>query len=182
MATIQSYFSLPQTMPREREGHWFAIHTQAKHEKKVAVELERRGISAFVPSITQVRQWSDRKKRLESALFSCYAFVHTDSPSLIYQSVLQTPGVLRWVVFGKLPVAIPKAQIDAVKRIVETRAGCTVHPFLKAGQRVRIRGGCLEGLECILLSEPGARKLVVSIEPIERSICISADDYLVEPT
>jgi hypothetical protein len=59
--------------------------------------------------------------------------------------------------------------------------GCTVHPFLKAGQRVRIRGGCLEGLECILLSEPGDRKLIVSIENIERSICISACDYDLQP-
>jgi transcription antitermination factor NusG len=181
MTTLETQSSLPQKIPCEPGEQWFAIHTQAKHEKRVALQLEQRGVSAFVPSIIQVRQWSDRKKVLESALFSCYAFVHTDSASRIYQSVLQTPGVLRWVAFGRLPAAIPNAQIEAVKRIVETRVGCSVYPFLKAGNRVRIRGGCLEGLECILLSEPGDRRLVVSIESIERSICISADDYMVEP-
>jgi transcription termination/antitermination protein NusG len=178
---LQKDRSASWKMPCESESKWFAIHTRAKHEKKVAFELERRGVSTFVPSVAQVRQWSDRQKVLECVLFSCYAFIRTDSPPRIHQSVLQTPGVLRWVAFGGLPAAIPNAQMEAVKRIVETRVGCTVHPFLKAGQRVRIRGGCLEGLECILLSEPGDRKLIVSIENIERSICISACDYDLQP-
>ncbi len=162
-------------------GHWFAIHTRAKHEKKVAFELERKGVSAFVPSTPQLRQWSDRKKILESPLFSCYAFVQTDCTSRIHQSVLQTPGVLRWVAFAGSPVPIPNVQIEALRRIVDTHVSCTVYPFLKPGQRVRIHGGCLEGLECTLVSEQGDRKLVLSIEPIERSICISAADYSVEP-
>jgi transcription antitermination factor NusG len=181
MSALQNEPSIPMKAPWERAGQWFAIHTRAKHEKKVAFELERRGLSAFVPFIAQVRQWSDRKKVLESALFSCYAFVQTDSASAIYQSVLQIPGVLQWVTFGRYPAAIPNAQIEAVKRVVEARVNCAVHPFLKSGQHVRIRGGCLEGLECILLSEPGDRKLVLSIEGIERSICISAGGYLLEP-
>ena len=160
---------------------WFAIHTRAKHEKKVASELERKGVTAFVPTISRVRQWSDRRKILNSALFSCYAFVHTNRSPQIHYSVLQTPGVLRWVSFGGGPCAIPNAQIDAVKRLVESQVGCTQYPFLKSGQRVRIRGGCLEGLECILVSEPQELKLVFSIEPIQRSLSISAGDYALEP-
>jgi len=181
MSALQNEPSIPGKAACESGGQWFAVHTRAKHEKKVAFELERRGVSAFVPLVAQVRQWSDRKKVLEWALFSCYAFVHTHSASEIYRSVLQTPGVLRWVSFGKSPAVIPGPQIEAVKRIVETRVNCTLHPFLKAGHKVRIRGGCLEGLECILLSQPGDQKLVVSIERIERSICISAEGYVLEP-
>jgi transcription antitermination factor NusG len=178
----------PLTQPLERSflrpeaiHQWFAVHTRAKHEKKVASELERKGVTAFVPTVRQVRQWSDRKKVLDSALFSCYAFVHTTTTPQIHYSVLQTPGVLRWVSFGGNPCAIPNAQIEAIKRLLDSRVGCTLYPFLKAGQRVRIRGGCLEGLECILVSEPTDRKLVISIEPIQRSLCISADDYSLEP-
>jgi transcription antitermination factor NusG len=181
MSALQNEPSIAEKASCECAGQWFAIHTRAKHEKKVAFELERRGVSAFVPFVAQVRQWSDRNKVLQSALFSCYAFVHTYSASAIYQSVLQIPGVLRWVTFGRSPAAIPNPQIEAVKRVVEARVNCAMHPFLKAGQQVRIRGGCLEGLECILLSEPGDRKLVLSIEHIERSICISASGYLLEP-
>jgi transcription termination/antitermination protein NusG len=181
MSALQDGASIPAKAGCDSAEQWFALHTRAKHEKKVAFELQRRGVSAFVPFVAQVRQWSDRKKVLESALFSCYAFVHTHSASEIYRSVLQTPGVLRWVTFGTSPAAIPTAQIEAVKRIVEARVNCTVHPLLKAGQKVRIRGGCLEGLECVLLSQPGDRKLVVSLERIQRSICISADGYILEP-
>jgi transcription antitermination factor NusG len=181
MSALHNEASLPGNVPCDCAGQWFAIHTRAKHENKVAYELERRGVSAFVPFVAQVRRWSDRNKVLESVLFSCYAFVYTYSVAAIYQSVLKIPGVLQWVTFGRFPAAIPNNQMEAVKRVVETRVNCAVHPFLKSGQRVRIRGGCLEGLECILLSEPGDRKLVLSIESIERSICISASGYLLEP-
>jgi transcription termination/antitermination protein NusG len=167
--------------PSETIRQWFAVHTRAKHEIKVASELERKGVTAFVPTVRQVRQWTDRRKVLNSALFSCYAFVHTTASPQIRYSVLQTPGVLRWVSFGGSPCAIPSAQIEAIQRLLDSRVGCTLYPFLKAGQRVRIRGGCLEGLECILVSEPTDRKLVISIEPIQRSLCISAEDYALEP-
>jgi transcription antitermination factor NusG len=159
---------------------WFAIHTRAKHEKKVASELQLKGVTAFVPTVPQVRQWSDRRKVLDSALFSCYAFVQTTPSPEVHYTVLEIPGVLRWIGFGGTPCVIPDAQIEAVRRLVQTRTGCAWYPFLITGQRVRIRGGCLEGLECILVSKPNDRKLVVSVEPIQRSICIPAEGYTIE--
>ncbi len=165
----------------EASRQWFAIHTRAKHEKKVASELELKGLTAFVPTVPQIRQWSDRKKVLDTALFSCYAFAHVVLSPKVKHTVLEIPGVLQWVGFTGSPCAIPDEQIQAVRRLLEVRAGCTVYPFLKAGQRVRVRGGCLEGMECILVSEPTSPKLVVSIEPIQRSICISAENYAIEP-
>jgi hypothetical protein len=68
-----------------------------------------------------------------------------------------------------------------VRQIVDNSVACSPYPFLKSGDRVRIRGGCLEGVECVLVSDPGERKLVVSIEPLQRSISIAADGYELEP-
>jgi transcription antitermination factor NusG len=53
---------------------------------------------------------------------------------------------------------------------------------LKAGQRVRVRGGSLEGVEGILISQKGGgRNLVISVEPIQRSLSIDIEGYQVEP-
>jgi hypothetical protein len=52
-------------------------------------------------------------------------------------------------------------------------------PFLTAGQRVRIRGGCLDGLEGIL-KENDASHLVISIESIQRSVAVQIEGYELE--
>jgi transcription antitermination factor NusG len=165
--------------PGKRE--WFAIQTHAKHEKKVASELGQKGITAFVPTVREVHRWSDRSKVIEAALFSCYAFVEVTLSAQTYIAILQTPGVLRWVAFNGMPCSIPGSQMEAVRQITKNQVGCWHYPFLKVGQRVRIRGGCLDGLECILVSQPDGNKLVVSIEPIHRSICIATQDYTIQP-
>jgi hypothetical protein len=56
---------------------------------------------------------------------------------------------------------------------------CALHPFLKIGQRVRIRGGCLDGLEGIL-DERREKNLVISVESIERSVAIRIEGYELE--
>jgi hypothetical protein len=47
------------------------------------------------------------------------------------------------------------------------------------GQRVRIRGGCLQGLEGVLLQHEEG-KLVISIESIQRSLAIEIKGYELE--
>ena len=50
---------------------------------------------------------------------------------------------------------------------------------MKAGQRVRVRGGCLDGLEGLLLQHDEG-KLVISIESIQRSLAIEIKGYELE--
>ena len=54
------------------------------------------------------------------------------------------------------------------------------HPFLKVGQRVRIRGGSLEGVEGVLLSYSGDRTLIISVDAIQRSLAVKVEGYDVE--
>ena len=57
----------------------------------------------------------------------------------------------------------------------------TPSSFLKIGQRVRIRGGALDGMEGILVGKNGNSRLAISIEAIERSLTISVQGYELEP-
>src|SRR5437867_6981338 len=58
------------------EPHWFATQTRARHEKMVVTQLEKKGVTGFLPLVTEVHQWSDRRKVIHQPLFSCYTFVH----------------------------------------------------------------------------------------------------------
>jgi transcription antitermination factor NusG len=160
---------------------WYAVHTRSRHEKRVAAELERKGIKTFLPLFTEVRQWSDRRMKIESPLFSCYVFVNIPAVLDTRVSVLRSPGVLSFVGGNHHGITIPDRQIENVQTLLTKKVGFSSHPFLAIGQRVRVRGGALDGLEGVLERFNGSNRLVISVETIQRSLSVTVDGYDVEP-
>lgn len=161
--------------------HWFAIRTRSRHERVVERQLQGQAIEVFFPAASQLHQWSDRRKLVESPLFPGYVFVHIASSPEERVRVLRTHGVVEIVGFQGQGISIPHEQIDAVRALVDGNVAFTKHAFLKLGQRVRVRGGSLDGVEGILVAQNGARNLVISVEPIQRSLSIRIEGYQVEP-
>jgi transcription antitermination factor NusG len=161
-------------------SQWYAVHTRSRHEKRVASRLREQGITTFVPFTTEVRRWSDRRKLVELPLFSCYAFVNVASLSEARSTIVRTDGVLGLVGFCGGAIPIPDVEIESVRALLDGAVPFVAYPFLRIGQRVRIRGGSLDGIEGILVSRNGERTLVISVEPIQRSIAIQIDQYRVE--
>lgn len=162
-------------------GSWYAIHTRARHEKRVASELERKGIRTFLPLWSEMRQWSDRRMMVDIPLFSCYAFVNIDSSMASRVEVLRTAGVLTFVGGNHQCVSIPDSEIESIQMLLANRISFTHHPFLVVGQKVRVRNGALEGVEGILTRFNGNSRLVISVETIQRSLSVTVDGYDVEP-
>jgi transcription antitermination factor NusG len=160
---------------------WFALHTRPRHEKAVVQRLSERGVETFLPTITEVHRWSDRKKKIESPLFSCYVFAKFISNRMDRLRVLRVDGVLGLVGSRSEGTAIPDEQIDAVRTVVDGALPWSSYPFLKIGQRVRIRSGALNGMEGILVSRNGSTTLVISVEAIQRSLAVRVEGYQVEP-
>ena len=175
---LSSLAAVPNCQP---EGSWFAVHTRAKHEKKVDSLLRGKNIETFLPVVTKVQRWSDRKKKVEFPLFPCYTFVCVPSSCEHFVRVLRTPGIVRIVGSRSEPLPVPREQIASLRLLLGNDVPYWEHPFLRAGQRVRVRGGCLDGLEGILTEVKSNRTLVISADPIQRSIAIRAEDYEVEP-
>jgi len=159
---------------------WYAIQTRCRFEKKAATQLENKEIEVFLPLVKQVHRWSDRRQIIEAPLFPGYGFVRLANSPACQLRVLQTVGVIGFVMSNGGPVPIPEQQIDDVRLLLANEIACKAYPFLKAGQRVRIRGGCLDGLEGILISENKDHSLVISIESIQRSLAIRIDGYDVQ--
>jgi transcription antitermination factor NusG len=161
--------------------HWYAVQTHARHERKVTAQLEEKGVTTFLPLVTEVHRWSDRGKVVELPLFSCYAFVHMAHSVEARLEVLQTPGVIGFVGIHGVGILIPDKEIEDIRTLLAHNADCAPYPFLKVGRRVRIRGGCFDGVEGILVAKKSDRSLVVSIELIQRSVAVRIDGYDLEP-
>src|SRR5437899_3771633 len=148
-------FPYPAAIAGENVENWYAVQTRARHERIVAHRLGERGMTTFLPTVTNVHRWSDRKKTVELPLFSCYLFVKLMPNHEERLRVLQVDSVLRFVGIRGVGIPIPDEQIDAVRTLLSEHLPCCSYPFLKIGQRVRIRSGALDGLEGILLSQIG---------------------------
>ena len=181
-AGIQTSYSPHHAVLVEQTAEsWYAVHTRAQHEKAVAHRLRERGVTTFLPTFTEVHRWKDRRKTVELPLFSCYLFVKLMPCNEDRQRVLRTDSVIALVGAQGVGTPIPNEQIGAIQILVEGKLPCCSHPFLKTGQRVRIRGGALEGLEGIFLSRQGERRLIISVDAMQRSLAIQVEGYEVEP-
>src|SRR5262245_5268126 len=127
---------------------WFAVQTRTTHEKRVACLLDYQQYECFLPLYTARRRWSDRIKQVELPLFPGYVFcrfdVHARGP------VLKTPSVISIAGVAGKPIPIDDHEIAAIQRIHTSQLGVLPHPFLRVGQRVRLEGGSLDGLEGII--------------------------------
>jgi transcription antitermination factor NusG len=162
-------------------SQWYALRTRSRHEKMVADQLEKQGIEHFLPLVKKARQWSDRVKEVDLPLFSGYAFVRVVLTSSDRLRVLQTHGVAGFVGINCCGTAIPENQIQDIRTLLASKEPFEEQPFLRVGQRVRVRGGALDGVEGILSARNDDRSLVISLEPIQRSLSVRIQGYTVEP-
>ena len=156
---------------------WYAAQTRHRHERLAAYHLGMRGIVRYIPIISEIHVWSDRRKKVELPLFPGYVFVQIIATNQRRTEVLRVPGVLRLVGSEPGGTPIPDEQIDSVKTLVDRDLRWTSHPFIKAGQRVRVRGGALDGVEGIFVKRNGSDSLVISVDAIQRSLSVSIQGY-----
>ena len=162
-------------------ARWYALHTHARHEKTVERRLQEQGMETFLPLVREVHVWSDRKKRVEVPLFHCYVFVRCRLSAEDRTRVYQVDSVHGFVGARGAGTPIPNGQIEAIRTVLAQEKPWRAHPFLKAGQRVRVRGGALDGVEGIFISENGDHSLIISVEAIQRSMAVRINGYYVEP-
>jgi transcription antitermination factor NusG len=174
-----NYIVAPETIDMSEAREWFAIQTRYRFEKKVAAELEHKECEVYLPLLTEDHRWSDRQKEITIPLFAGYAFVHIDQSREARSRILQTAGVTGFVKFGGTMVVVPQKQIEDLELLLREKKPFSMHSFIRLGQRVRIRGGCLNGVEGVLTQNDKGRVLI-SIEAIQRSIAIEVRGYELE--
>jgi transcription antitermination factor NusG len=153
---------------------WYAIYTKSRNEKKVNTLLTEAGIETYLPLVKVLKQWSDRKKWVEEPLFKSYIFVNISSDQ--YFTVLNIPGVVRYITFERKAVEVPPRQILAIKQFVneaDIPEDFDDLDHLKKGDPVEIFRGSLKGLIGTLVDWHGKQKVRIEIESIGKSILLT---------
>ena len=75
-----------------KSPRWYAIRTRSRAEKVVREQVMQRGMESFLPMMTRVSQWKDRRKRIDWPLFPGYCFARFSGDQRLL--ILQSPGVV----------------------------------------------------------------------------------------
>ena len=79
------------------------------------------------------------------------------------------------------PAIIPDEEVEAVKILVTTEIPHNPYPYLKAGRKIRVGYGPLEGCEGVLVRKRGLARLIVTVHLLQRSIEAELDAAWIEP-
>ncbi len=157
--------------------HWYAIYTRPRHEKRVNERFLEKNIEVFLPLVKQVRQWKDRKKKVEEPLFKSYIFARFEYK--FRHHVLQTDGVIKIVNFFGEPAVVPDWQIDALKSIIDNPEKMRLENYIKPGELVEVTAGPFKGMKGTVKSLRGEARLVITIDGIMQSVSVEIDqDFL----
>jgi transcription antitermination factor NusG len=156
---------------------WYAIRTKPNHEKASFTILTNKGYQSYLPAYSERRRWSDRTVIVERPLFPGYLFSRFDP--IHRMPILTATGVISVLGFGGDLHPIPQEEIDGVKTVLRSGLAVQACPFLREGQRIRVSGGALQGLEGVLLRQKSEWRIVVSVTLLQRSISVEIDRNLV---
>jgi transcription antitermination factor NusG len=95
------------------EKKWFVVYTRPQQELKVAEQLSAMGIPNYCPTITLVKQYSDRKKKVSKPLLSSYVMVELEENQR--NKVFTCCGIVRYLFFLGKPAVVPAFEIDLMK-------------------------------------------------------------------
>jgi transcription antitermination factor NusG len=175
---MTSYEEISDSTGRPPSSRWHDLCTRHQYEKVVSQTLAGKGFEVYLPQYRTIHQWKDRQKELVLPLFPNYVFIRGGLDRML--SIVTTPGVHSLVSWAGRAAEIPSDEIDTVRRIVEGPLRVEPHPFLRFGDRVRVKSGPLEGIEGILVRKTRGFRLVLSVELLSKSAAVEVDASAVE--
>jgi len=163
----------------DQKLNWYAVCTKSRCEKSLVSKLNEKGIEAWIPLQRTLKQWSDRKKRVEEVMIRSYIFVHIQPQQ--YDEVLKNPGAVRFIWFNGEPAVIPDSQIEILKLISDSDVKVTtVASRLAPGTPVKIIAGPLEGLTGELVNSCGKYHVVIRIDHVYSALSLTISPQFLE--
>ncbi len=162
---------------------WKVIYTSSRQEKKVAAFLDKMNIEHYLPLYKSLRFWKDRKKWVDLPLFNGYLFVKPSENER--DTLLQIPGVVRYIRYNGQDAIIPENQIFLIKEFV--KFGYNLSNFessekLELGDKAEILDGPLKGQTVEVFIVGDDNYIIVTFEALNQSIKVSLPKEILKIT
>ncbi len=148
---------------------WYVLYTKPKNEKKVAEGLQKMGITVFCPLKTVIKQWSDRKKKVQEPLFRSYVFVSLTPQDR--QLVFEVPGVVRYLFWLGKPALVRDSEITTLQQWLSSDYTALDVQSFTPGTTIAVPEGVFMGQSAVVQEQRG-KKLRLFMEAIGAVITI----------
>lgn len=154
-------------------SNWYAIYTKPRAEKKVFERLTLSGFDAYLPMVTSVREWSDRKKEISIPLISSFVFVNV-SKELLFET-LKIQGSLRVLRYLGKPAVIRDYEIENLKILMNdtTQFSTIENSVFEKGEPVEVISGPFAGLKGQSVTTQGKHRIIIDIEAIGSRLAVN---------
>jgi transcription antitermination factor NusG len=159
-------------MASNQEIHWFVARTRSRQEKKIRQIVEEMGIEVYLPVREEMRQWHDRRKKVEVVLIPSIIFIRTDKTTAL--SLPNDKGLpIRYAINTTLPrheiMTVPHREMENfIKSLSNNEEEFHVENDLiyLPGTKVRITNGPMAGIEGELVRVDNKKKVIVRLTGI----------------
>ena len=142
---------LPKISPKT----WYVLYTKPNNEKKTAYRLQQIGLTVYCPEIEVIKQWSDRKKKIQKPLLPSYIFVQLEESKR--DQVFQVAGVVRYLYWLGKPAVVRDEEIEALKKWLTTSYQKIELNRFKLGCRITLEEGIFKGNVAIVKEHRGKK-------------------------
>jgi transcriptional antiterminator RfaH len=122
---------------------WFVIYTKANQEIKVTEQLNKIGISCYCPTVTIIKQYSDRKKKILKTLIPSYVFVLIEEGRR--NDIFSVFGVARYMFWLGKPAVVREKEIELMKKYLNGEFQSVSLTNFTKGQLHKISEGVFAG-------------------------------------
>jgi len=155
---------------------WFALYTKPRQEFKAELQLKSIGIEVYLPKITRLKQWSDRKKKVTEPLMNSYIFINAAEKDRLL--ALEQDAVVRCVFYCGRPARIPNDQMQNFINFIKDEEDYFVVNGIVKGTKVLIKDGPFTGVTGVVVEDPCGRTVAVSIELLNRTVVARLHDNI----
>ena len=128
--------------------HWYALYTKPRKEQKVAQQLEQLGFTIYLPLKTEMKQWSDRKKKVTSPLFTSYVFIQIEEAKRAEVFIID--GVLNYIFWLGKPAVIRDEEMQLLKNEVDKPNSNVEVTAIEPGERIQLQQGVFKGQQSVV--------------------------------
>jgi transcriptional antiterminator RfaH len=147
---------------------WYALYTKPRNEFKASKQIEKIGVSYYLPTATKIKQWSDRKKKITEPVLRGYIFIFADEKERI--NTLELNSVVRCLSESGRPAKIPAWQIENLRKMLSNEGEFFVREGLVPGVKVKIKEGPFKDVIGVYKEIDNDKTIAVSIELLNRSV------------
>ncbi|MCO5259119.1 MAG: UpxY family transcription antiterminator [Crocinitomicaceae bacterium] len=175
-----NYQQIEKEIDKHDSMNWFVVRTKPRHEKKVAEQLVNLGYTVYLPLLTSIRMWSDRKKKIQTPLIPSVLFV--ENPAANKEKMYSIPGFSSILKLNGKIACVKPYEIEQLKIVVGeemTLESVDVQKFVP-GDEIEIVSGPLRGFFGKAIEDLTSYRVLIEISTLGIGYTVNVAKNLVQ--